>query len=506
MTNHKVSISLLTFILLAAGLLMQPYSIFPKQQAAFATNSVDSSVEPSEPVGSDSLQTSSDSNARTVPKSGETSRKTKKTREESIIPATSKPSESGLLITDFLISEKTYRSARLTWRTNFPSSTKINYGTDKGNLKLEQKDDTPATEHSLQLDSKNIKAGSRYYIRVSSDDGKSPAVIDSDFYTEFIPVVIKVTDETEQPLKDVSINSGDAGGYTDEKGEALLELPEGDVVIYADKDGRQRELSTVIELPKTDNGELQRITMSLSQNSASASTTGKDKKGQQIAFAIAASVAVILLGLGIYIIIKRRNNLQVQSRGDPLEVENYTQHTIPSTAVPHPTTLRTSAPQHIPTIEPNFAPVQNPTLRQYASLPEMVGRYGTQSAAPPPTGVATIPLPQRETQQQYAAPPNQSVQPPAQPTLQPNPTPSPTTNQRIQPLLQQPPLHTSLKEMVNVYDPQINGPVTDQPINDLPVAPIQSQPEPQQELQQNDSPSYPPLPQQPDDGLINISH
>jgi len=456
---------------------------------------------PAQPVTnqiSSSNQNPNPGSTKTPSKSKTAPRVTYKPRVTTVVPSASKPSESGLMISDFLISKKEYRTALLTWKTNRPSTTKVNYGTNKDDLRFEQKNDTKTVDHSLQLDSKNLKAGSRYYVRITSNDDKGPVTIDGDFYTKFIPVIIKVTDESEAPLADVSVNSGDTGGYTNEKGEALLDLPEGDVVIYAEKDDLQRELSTTIELPLADSGESQRITMSLSPNSAPVAQDD-DKKRPPIALIVTAIFITLAVGFSGFIFFMRRRNSRSYSNGDPLEADNYVQHTIPSTTSPgsQPTTLRHGTPPHIVTAEPNYTPIENPTLKKYSSLPEMVGRYGTQATTPPPTDIPVIPQPDSTTppQESPSLPPQQQIQQLPQQPLQTLPPPQQPI---IQPLSQQPPHHTSLKDMVKVNQPDTSG-ESAAPVNDLPIAPSSS---PNQKISEQGNPTNDGL----SDGSLTIHH
>ena len=453
-------------------------------------------VTPAPSAPSTPPQTSSPStggSVSTAPKKTTTSKArspSKNSRQTSVVPTTSKPSATGLTITDLVIGDKDYRSAVLTWKTTAPSSSKINYGTNKEDLYLEQKDDKKVTEHRIQLNKENLKAGSRYYIRVTSNDDKGPVTIDGDFYTKFIPVIIKVTNEAQKPLADVDVASGEASGATNENGEALLELPEGDVVIYAEKDDLNRELSATIDLPSGD--DLQRITLSMTTDSTAVASSNSSAKKKTSVFKIVGIMAVILIGsFALFVLFMRRRNGKMYDTDNSVEIDSSPQHVLPDTppaplppASHQPTTLKRAAPQPIQTQDPVYTPVQNQTVQRYTSLPELVGRYGTQEAASAPSQKPTPTLTQaphqnmnvvQQPQQQTVQPitPQQMQQVSSHPAQQPTQPQMQSTQQQpaIQ-HLQQPPRHVSLKELV--HNEPTSQPSISDPVNDLPVAPTSS--------------------------------
>lgn len=448
-------------------------------------------VTPAPSAPSTPPQTSSPStggSVSTAPKKTTTSKArspSKNSRQTSVVPTTSKPSATGLTITDLVIGDKDYRSAVLTWKTTAPSSSKINYGTNKEDLYLEQKDDKKVTEHRIQLNKENLKAGSRYYIRVTSNDDKGPVTIDGDFYTKFIPVIIKVTNEAQKPLADVDVASGEASGATNENGEALLELPEGDVVIYAEKDDLNRELSATIDLPSGD--DLQRITLSMTTDSTAVASSNSSAKKKTSVFKIVGIIVLLLFGgFALFVLFMRRKNANKYSTDGSVELDSSPQHVLPDTpppVSPQPTTLKRAAPQPIQTQDPVYAPVENQTVQHYTSLPELVGRYGTQEATSAPSQprdpTSMQALHQNADVKQQ--PLQQTVQPitPSQPQMsssQQTPQPShmqPAQQQPQQPpiqYLQQPPPHVSLKQLVR-SEPTSQPEIPD-PVNDLPVAPV----------------------------------
>ena len=59
-------------------------------------------------------------------------------------------------------------SATITWTTNEPSSSRVDYGTSAGSLNLNTNDATLVTSHSATLSS--LTPGTTYFFRVSSTD------------------------------------------------------------------------------------------------------------------------------------------------------------------------------------------------------------------------------------------------------------------------------------------------------------------------------------------------
>ena len=292
-------------------------------------------------------------------------------------------------------------------------------------------------------------------------------------------------------MADVDVASGEASGVTNENGEALLELPEGDVVIYAEKDDHNRELSATIDLPTGD--DLQRITLSMTTDSNAVAASTSSAKTKISILKIVGIIALLLIGgFGLFVLFMRRKNGKQYDTDNSVEIDSSPQHVLPDTppaplppASHQPTTLKRAAPQPIQTQDPVYTPVQNQTVQRYTSLPELVGRYGTQEAAsstpsqkPTPTltqaphqNMNVVQQPQQQTVQPIT--PQQMQQVSSHPAQQPTQPQMQSTQQQpaIQ-HLQQPPRHVSLKELV--HNEPTSQPSISDPVNDLPVAPTSS--------------------------------
>jgi hypothetical protein len=206
-------------------------------------------------------------------------------------------------------------------------------------------------------------------------------------------VIIKATDTDDKPIADALIQVGDVEGTTDENGEVTLDLPEGDVSIFAQKDELSKEISETIEVPTDEN--VQRVTLSLSK--AAVIKKVSVPKDKSTPWLIIILPIVFIAAFVAFLLWRKRNqrNAQKAYYGDPLEAENYTQEVIPSTPTSElpkndelteppievPADNATVLDNTPPMPEPQYMPLSGPDLPHHASLPELVGRYGTEAAA-----------------------------------------------------------------------------------------------------------------------------
>jgi hypothetical protein len=347
-------------------------------------------------------------------------------------------------ITDLTVAEIDYRTALISWGTTKPSSSKINFSTSEDDLYNEKMNEEQTTSHSIRLEGDDLLAGKQYFFRVSAVEGDEAVTLDDSFYTKPVSVIIKVVDTKDEPVVEATVQAGDAEGITNESGEVTMDLPEGDVTIFAQKDELSKEISETIEVPTDENAP--RFTLALSKTAAAVKVTVPQKKNTPWLL-IVLPVIFVAAGVGGFLFWRRRNIQKASAYyGDPLEAENYTNEVMPST--PAEALPQTVAPEQrpepqratnpvIPIIpsnpEPTYLPVEDPRIPHHATLPEMLGRYGTEAA---------------ETDQNTG---------PVEPT-------SPT-GQHI-------PKHVSLKELVEtpsvVAEP--NEPAPD--VTDLPASPV----------------------------------
>ncbi len=351
-------------------------------------------------------------------------------------PGESPTSETGLQLTDFTITNLRYRGASLSWNTTKPTPSKINFGTNPDDLSTEQISAEATTQHTMEIDAQKLRAGTAYYIRVTADDGSGPVTVDSEFTTKPIAVVIKVTDKDEAPVVDATITVDEIIQNTDENGETTLELPEGDVTIFAQKDELSQETDATVTLPEGDDTPIQRVSLALTEQSAAPKVTAVTAKKTSPAILLIL-LPIILAGGGFVAFMIWRKKRQNNYYSDPLSVENYVAPVLPSTSTPLPEPVTPIMPQPAPfpqQPEPQFQPLEASSPEHHTTLPEMVGRYGI--------------------------------------TEQPVPIAKPLEN--ISPTGQQIPQHTSLKDLVVVPQTEAAVDTNATPVStaDLPTSPV----------------------------------
>lgn len=370
------------------------------------------------------------------------------------IPRTSSPaSPTNLRITDLAISQINYRSARLTWKTNKAATSVVTYGTSEDDLSHEQRGSGRTTNHSIVLNnSDSMRAGTKYFVKATSSDGGSPVSVTGSFDTKPIPITIYVTDTDEKPVSGAEVYAGDQTGITNEAGEIQANVPEGEILIIAQKDDLYREIDANVEIPSGSDAPMQRISLNLGELEAPVSAEqdrqqDSDGRSSSPLAIIIPVVVLLLLGVGLVIfLLKRRRARNQEYIGDALEAENYTTPLPPPPSVP----------------EPTYQPLDS-NVPHHTSLPELLGRYE------PPAGTSV-----------------QADQSPAASV--------PTTD------LPPAPQHTSLKDLVQA-PPLDASPPPAEPLDDLPVSPVGEDTAPAQTPPETNNPSH-----TDDDETLTIEH
>ncbi len=103
------------------------------------------------------------------------------------------------LILDVVNDDITYSSATITWTTNKPATSKIEYGTDKTYAQGVSSDDNPTLDHRITLDS--LKSDTNYFYKITCIDSDGNEIIyeaEQSFTTKMppdttAPVISKVT-------------------------------------------------------------------------------------------------------------------------------------------------------------------------------------------------------------------------------------------------------------------------------------------------------------------------
>jgi len=212
----------------------------------------------------------------------------------------SKPSASNLKISDFAISEPGYRSATLSWKTNKPASSKVNYGYTSSNMPHEITGQGKTTTHKLIVQGDTIRAGNQYAVRITSDDGAGPTTLDGAFSTRGIDILITVTDAQNQPIAGATVRASMIEAYTGDDGIARLTIPEGTVSISAQKDSLAGNLTAEITIPQSDATQPQQVSVALSPPSKAAAKNNQPGRRRSwlvlipILFSSAGVIALVL--------------------------------------------------------------------------------------------------------------------------------------------------------------------------------------------------------------------
>jgi hypothetical protein len=359
-----------------------------------------------------------------------TPKPTPSTKPKAVVPkTTSTPSASNLRISHFVIGGLDYRSATLTWKTNKPSTSKVNYGETPQDMSQEVSNSRKTTNHKLVLKSGDLRAGTLYAVRISSNDGRAPVTLDGEFVTRSIPIVVKVVDTQEKPIAGVTVAVGSVEAVTDEAGEASLAVAEGSVTIIATKDNMSSELVAEVAIPAAEDSIPQSYNVQLDKTADAAVPA---EGGNPLML-----ILLLLFGLGlaavVFILWRRRK----QSAYNVPMTDPYDVGVLPSQA---PNNAHPPAP-----ISPPPMSSGSQDYPHYASLSELVKQDTAQRnprssndevndmfspldrpAPPAPQQPATPPpQPRRDELPVPQVPQPQPVAEPAKPSAPPEPSPKP---------------------------------------------------------------------------------
>lgn len=348
--------------------------------------------------------------------------------------------QGSIRLTGLKIADIGYQTAKISWQTNQNSSTLVEYGTSKDNLS-QSKSGSNTQNHQIDFVSADkLQAGTTYYIKVTSKNGNQTATATGEFTTKPVPVVISVTDTDNKPIADASVTIGEVVGVSNEKGEVELTLPSGFQLISASKGDLYREVDAQILIPDSADTPKQRISLNLGtfnvekEAEKAAEEAEEDSDGSAWVWLFFLLPLLFAAGIFFFLLMKRRKEAADEYiGGDILEAENYAppmQPVLPSVSQTTPEVSPIQVPETQPTIASPASDVP-----QYASLPELVGRYASDQAV-------------------QNQPPNTS----------------PAVSSPWAPKSDIPE-HTSLKDLVSI--PTVQQPTTPQlPENDLPISPL----------------------------------
>lgn len=143
-------------------------------------------------------------------------------------------------ITDIKVEDITFNSASVTWITNIPADSTVEYGlTDQFGLTAHQ--DVATTSHKLVLDSPLITPGTTYLFRVKSALKNDTEAVGEQmtFSTKGYTALLKIEDQNSNPLSNVDVTISSPNGpitqKTDGSGHVTFtDLPPGKHVVVVD--------------------------------------------------------------------------------------------------------------------------------------------------------------------------------------------------------------------------------------------------------------------------------
>ncbi len=128
------------------------------------------------------------------------------------------------VISDAKVESIGFHTATITWTTNEPSTSSIDYGPSDKYGVLAQTDGL-ATTHKVVIASQLLVPGVTYHFRVKSNDAANNTVAGNDttFKTTGYKVEITVTDQHKKPLKGVQVTLLGVNHTTDKNGLAVFD-------------------------------------------------------------------------------------------------------------------------------------------------------------------------------------------------------------------------------------------------------------------------------------------
>jgi hypothetical protein len=133
------------------------------------------------------------------------------------------------VISGVKVSDTSANNATVTWQTNIPATSIVNYGlNDKYGLVAQSGKLT--TAHQVKIGTSSLAPGTAYYFAVASAtaSGASATGGAGQFTTAGFDVTMKIVDKHGKPIKGAKVTSGSQSSVTDSGGSATLRnLPAG---------------------------------------------------------------------------------------------------------------------------------------------------------------------------------------------------------------------------------------------------------------------------------------
>lgn len=211
-----------------------------------------------------------------------------------------------LIISDITVINVASGSASIAWKTNREADSTVEYGLEKGNYFLKSSSETLVSAHKVKLESAMMLPGYKIHYLVKSKDkyGSEVQGIDQEFQIPGYQIKIKVTDESEKPLKDaeVLLYSDPKKMITDINGEATFTNVSADKHLVVIKISDIEKTFEINVLGKSNPQESESFSFKVNPEVKGVLNI---KMSQWIMFFGVISITVIILGI-IFIILKKK--------------------------------------------------------------------------------------------------------------------------------------------------------------------------------------------------------
>lgn len=178
--------------------------------------------------------TSSKSSSKSTTTSGSTSSTTPTT------PTSTTTPQTGPKISSVTVSGVGDGQVTVTWTTDVPSTSIVNYGLG-ANYGLVAQDTTLTTSHKITLSAPNIVTGAKYYFDVSSvnSSGVSTTSSSQQFTTPGFSITIKVHDSSGKPLAGALVTMDNQTVTTNSSGQVTFtNVPAGEQQVVIKDNGK----------------------------------------------------------------------------------------------------------------------------------------------------------------------------------------------------------------------------------------------------------------------------
>jgi hypothetical protein len=217
------------------------------------------------------------------------------------------------IISGLNASNITTNGATISWKTNVPTTSVVNFGINDNFGSIEQ-NANPTTDHKLNLGQANLPQGTTYYYQASGStpDGtnvKSPTL---SFVTQGFEVTVMVVDAKSKPIVGAIVTIGGLTGITNQDGQVVFSnLTEGtkQVIIKASGSSLKQTISVGKIDPKTGKYEPQNFRL-------------VDSKKENRFPAYAVISLLMLLPFGALIYYYFTNKVKYHLKPIPYDIDN----------------------------------------------------------------------------------------------------------------------------------------------------------------------------------------